>query len=63
VERCVDLRRPLQLPPELTGAGVQSAALTLGQAAIEGIAQQLMAKVEQPARPGWFEHVLVDEFA
>ncbi len=59
----MDLRRSLELLSELTGASVQPAALALGQAAVEGVAQQLMAEVEQPAQPGWVEHVLVDELA
>ena len=63
MERGVDLRRSLELLSELAGAGVQQAALAFGQAAVECVAQQLMAKVEQPAESGWVEHVLVDELA
>src|SRR5271157_5670584 len=63
MERGVDLRRALELLSELTGASVQPATLALRKAAVESVAQQLMAKVEQPAEPGWVEHVLVYEFA
>ena len=59
----MDLRRSLQRHCQLAGAGVQPAPLALGQAPVEGVAQQLVAIVEQPAQPRRVEHVLVDELA
>jgi hypothetical protein len=59
----VDLRRAFELLSELTSARVQPAALAVGQAAVHGVAQQLMAEVIQSARPGRLEHVLLDELA
>ena len=63
VDRRVNLRRPFQVLAELGGASVKAPALALGQAPVEGVAQQLVAKVEEPTQSGRVEDVLVDEFA
>ena len=61
MDRRVDLRRSLELGPELPGPSVKPATLRGWDRAVERVAQQLVPKVVQAAYAGRIEDEVVDE--
>src|SRR5688572_3905105 len=61
MERCVDLRMPLELSTELAGPRVEAAQITEGDAAVDRVAQQLVPEVDETASPGRIDDAVLHE--